>query len=225
MNNRFVLVMMACVVAFGGLFWFNKYRSSSDNSGKSSASQPSNHQFGDGKKAVTLIEYGDYQCPACFSYESTIKQVRDKYKDTINLQFRNFPLTQIHQNAMAGHRAVEAASLQGKFWEMHDLIFERSHQFNSEGKVSETEWTAASNPQPFFERYAEQLNLDVNKFKEDMKSEKVNGVINADLKAGRAVGADSTPTFVLQGKKINENPRDLAGFSRLIDDAIASAKK
>lgn len=223
MNNRFVLIMAAFIVAFAGLFWFNKNKAAKTDGGNTSNAQPSNHQYGDGKKSVTLIEYGDYQCPACYQWEPIVQKLRDKYKDSVNFQFRNFPLQQ-HQNARAAHRAAEAASLQGKFWEMHDLLFEHSHQLTDKGLV-EIEWAVASNPQPFFEQYSQQLGLDAVKFKQDMLSNSVNDLITADYQSGTDIGAKSTPTFVLQGKKLEENPRDLNEFSKLLDDAIAATKK
>ncbi|HSX45340.1 MAG TPA: thioredoxin domain-containing protein [Candidatus Saccharimonadales bacterium] len=225
MNNRFALIMAACIVAFAGIFWFNKHKTTTHSGSKSSTTQPSNHQYGDGKKAVTLIEYGDLQCPACYYYEPIVEKIRDKYKDSINFQFRNFPLVQIHQNAMAAHRAVEAASIQGKFWQMHDLLYQHAHQVDDKGSVSDIEWTTTTNPQTYFDQYAAQLGLNVSKFDQDMRSDGVNNVINADMAAGDAIGANSTPTFVLQGKKLDENPRDLNSFSKLIDDAIAAVKK
>ncbi len=212
MSNRFVFIMAACIVIFGGIFWFNKHKTATKNSGSSAIGQTSNHLYGDGKKNVTLIEYGDLQCPACGAYFPIVKQLKETYKSDITFQYRNFPLVQIHQNAMAAHRAVEAASNQNKFWEMHDLLY-----------TNQKEWVNLSDPTPAFESYASSLGLDIAKFKTDVVSDQVNSTINADIAAGQALGANSTPTFILQGKKIDENPRDYDSFSKLISDAITAA--
>jgi len=207
MNKRFVLILVGVAVVLGGLFWLTRDEASAPQS----QTQPSSHTYGEGAKAVTLVEYGDFQCPACGAYFPVIKQLKEEYKADITFQFRHFPLVQIHPNAMAAHRAAEAAAMQDKFWEMHDLLYENQQS-----------WSTASNPARIFEDYAVNLSLNVEKFRQDVASITVNDIINADLKAGQALGADSTPTFVLDGKKLEEIPRDYEGFKKLIDDTIAA---
>lgn len=210
MNNRFVIILVVVVAIFAGAFFFTKHKSSTSTGGKANSSaQPSNHTVGSGKSGVVLVEYGDYQCPACGQYYPIVKQVVEAHKNDITFQFRNFPLVQIHQNAFAAARAAEAASLQNKFWEMHDALYENQQT-----------WGSASSPNTYFEAYAKQLGLDVEKFKTDMGSSQVSDVINADIAEGQKLGANSTPTFVLNGKKLDQNPRSLDEFNKLIDDAI-----
>src|ERR1700732_727066 len=141
MSKRFLLILAACAIGLGLIFWFTR-----DKSGSSSSSntQPTNHLFGEGKKGVTLTEYGDYECPICGSYYPTLKQVAEKYKTDIYFQFRNLPLVQIHKNAFAAARAAEAAGLQNKFWEMHDKLYDTQDPNGSRG------WVASSDPMPFF---------------------------------------------------------------------------
>jgi protein-disulfide isomerase len=167
--------------------------------------------MGDNTKKVTLVEYGDYQCPACGAYYPIVKQITDKYSKDIQFQFRNFPLSQIHQNARAGARAAEAAAKQNKYWEMHDLLYEQQKS-----------WESSTNVAAIFETYATQLGLNMTKYKADFGSNEVNDIINADYAEGVRLGVDSTPSFFLQGKKI-ENPQSLDAFSKLIDDAIKKA--
>lgn len=216
MNNRFILILAILIIGFGGIFWINKTKKSSTGS---SNVQPTNHTRGTGSSGVVLTEYGDFECPACYSYEPLIIAVVEKYKGIITFQYRNFPLTQIHQNALASHRAAEAAAKQGKFWEMHDLLISRSHQQDSQGKTAKAEWTATTNPAPFFEQYAQSLGLDMVKFKADMNSSEVNDLINADREAGNKLGATGTPTFAINGEKI-ETPKNIEEFSKVIDEAI-----
>ena len=116
----------------------------------------------------------------------------------------------IHPNARAAHRAGEAASNQGKFWEMHDLLYENQQS-----------WTNLSNVTSVFEGYAQQLELNMEQYKADVAKASTNDIINADITEGQKLKVTSTPTFFINGVRIEENPRDVAGFAKLIDKAIA----
>lgn len=207
MKSRFSLILIACVVIFGGILIFSKKDAKSPN-GSNSSTQLSNHVRGDGNKKVTLTEYGDFECPACSAYYPLVEQVFEKYKGDITFQFRNFPLRQIHQHAMVAHRAGEAADKQGKFWEMYALLYQNHDT-----------WTQQPDPTSTFRSYAQSLNLDMAKYDADFKSEAVNAQINADIAEGTKLGVNSTPTFFVDGKKI-ENPRDVDSFNKVIEDAI-----
>lgn len=211
MNKRFILTVLAVIAAMVGVFLLTREEAGAPDGGSDNAAQTSNHTQGEGTAGVTLVEYGDFQCPACGAYYPIVKEVKAKYGDQITFQFRHFPLSQIHPNAFAAHRAAEAAGLQGKFFEMHDLLYERQQA-----------WSTANNPVDTFNTYAEELGLDMEKFRQDFSSAAVNATINADIKAGQDIGATSTPTFVLNGQKLNELPRDQEGFNQLIEDAIAA---
>jgi protein-disulfide isomerase len=213
MSNRFLAIVLIIVAIFVGLLFVGKKDASAPTGNNSATTvQPTNHTEGKGTSGVTLTEYGDFQCPACGAYYPIVKQVQQKYGDQITFQFRNFPLS-IHQNARAAHRAAEAADKQGKFWEMHDMLYERQKS-----------WESSSNPAAIFEGYASELGLNIDQFKADVASSAINDIINADVQAGQALKITATPTFAINGKKI-DNPRDIEGFYKLIDDAIASAKK
>lgn len=214
MNKQFIAVLVVVILGLFGVFALTK--KSTDNSGSnssSSSSQLSEHKTGAGKKGVTLIEYGDYQCPVCKSYYPLVKQVQQAYGDDLTFQFRNFPLTQIHPHAFEAARAAEAASLQGKFWEMHDLLYE-----------NQDTWAQSSSPSTIFDTYAGQLGLNLDKFKADETSEQVASTINADEKEALKLGANGTPTFVINGTKVDNNPTDLKSFKQLIDNAIANTQ-
>ncbi len=216
MSKRFVAIIIAIVVGLGAVFWFTSKNSPSSTSNNSNAT-PSNHVFGKGTKAVTLTEYGDYECPACYSYEPIVEQIRAKYENDIFFKFRNFPIVSKHPNAFAGARAAEAAALQGKFWEMHDKLYQNQ---DPNGQVG---WVASSTPLTFFTQFAQQLGLDINKFKQDYSSSAVNDVINADMSAGRQFGVNATPTFDLDGRKVETTEvASQAAFFKLIDQEIAA---
>lgn len=213
MDKRFLIVLAALVVLFGGFVWFSKSKEKAKAPSGGNESLVTSHVQGAGKKNVTLVEYGDFQCPACGAYFPIVEQVRKKYGDDIKFQFRNFPLVQVHQNAMAGHRAAEAANMQGKFWDMYELLY-----------TNQQSWSNTTNPTAVMEQYAAQIGLDINKFKQDYSSSKVNDIINADISSGQSLNVSSTPTFFLNGKKLDPSPdRSVEAFSKLIDDAINSS--
>lgn len=212
MDKRFWAIVGLIILAFLGLVFFN-------NNKKTTTVNPTNHVSGKLDSKVTLLEYGDYQCPACESFSPVTQQVREKYKDQIKFQFRNLPLSQIHQNAYAAARAAEAAGKQNKFWEMHDLLYNASNW---------QAWTEATNANNYFDQYAKQLGLNVTKFKADFKSEAINDMIKADVTEFDKTGEQkATPAYFLNGKKIDssklldaQGQPSLEAFSRLIDAAL-----
>jgi protein-disulfide isomerase len=206
MDKRFWAIIGVIIAVFAGILLFGGNKE--DKSGASNA-KPTSHLVGNTASKVKLVEYGDYQCPYCAAFNPIVNQVIEKYKDKISFQYRNYPLTQIHKNATSSARAAEAADEQGKFWEMHDLIF--AHQ---------SDWEQSSNASSIFEGYAKQLGLNVTKFKKDAASSAVNNRINADkAEFNKTKEAASTPTFFLNGKKIQPEAT-LEGFSKLIDAAL-----
>jgi protein-disulfide isomerase len=205
MNKKFIVIVLG--LAAVGLLIYST--SSSKKSSGTASSLASNHVMGDNKAGVTLIEYGDYECPACGAYYPIVKEVVTTYKTDILFQFRNFPLDQIHQNARAGARAAEAAAKQNKFWEMHDKLYETQKDWSQSGSVT-----------TYFEQLASQIGLDINTYKNDYISASVNNLINADVKEAQKLGASGTPTFELNGSKLSQNPQSLDDFKKLIADAI-----
>lgn len=208
MSKQFWGVILAIVVVFVGIIMVSGNKSDNGNK-NSNSSALTQHTTGKGTSGVTIVEYGDYQCPSCGQYHPTIKQVLAKYGDQIKFQFRNFPLTSIHQNAFAAARAAEAAALQGKFWEMHDMLYE-----------TQESWSSSSDPTKIFDQFAQQLGLNVDQFKKDYGSNKVNDAINADLAEGTKLKITGTPTFFVNGKQ-TQIDNSVEGFSKVIDAAIA----
>jgi protein-disulfide isomerase len=206
MDKRFFAILGAIIIIFIGVVFFT-HRGSSNNA--ASNAKATSHVEGKGSTGVKLVEYGDYECPACGEYYQPVHQTFQKYKKQIYFQFRNFPLTHIHQNAFTAARAAEAAGLQGKYFGMHDKLY-----------ANRTQWIEASDPYSYFQNYARQLGLDLKQFKKDFGSSKVNAKINADKAKGQKLGINATPTFYLDGKKLkNPNPT-VQTFSKLINKAI-----
>jgi len=209
MGNRFIIVLVACAVLFFGLLVFNK----KDEPGTSDTNvSASTHTQGNGP--VTLVEYGDFECPGCARFYPILKEVKQKYGDKITFQYRNFPLTQIHQNAMAAHRAAEAADKQGKFFEMHDLLFENRNSWIAQSGATTAQAIT------IFEQYAQRLGLNVEQFKQDVNSSAVNAVIQADIRAGQDARVTSTPSFILDGTKLEDARDTIDYFSEKIDEAL-----
>lgn len=141
---------------------------------------------------VTVVEFGDYQCPACGYEYPILKQLVDTYKKNpnFNFVFKNFPLPQ-HQNAPAAAEAAEAAGEQGKYWEMHDALYE--HQ---------KDWVDVASPLSLFTGYAQTLGLDVPKFQTAIQGEKFKNKINKDVQDGQLIAINATPTIFVNGEKL-----------------------
>lgn len=150
-----------------------------------------------------LIEYSDFQCPACAAYYPMVKAIVNDLGDNIYFEYRHFPLPQ-HHNASLAAQAAEAAGRQGKFWEMHDKIFD-----------NQTSWSEKPNPKQEFVNYAESLNLNINQFNSDIDSKAAIDSVKNSYAAGVSDQVDSTPTFLLNDKKI-ANPRSLEEFKQII---------
>lgn len=213
MSKGFWAVIAAIVLLFVGLAVFGGNDKAKDSgSGKDGKnSSLSNNVLGKGTSGVTLVEYGDYECPYCVAAAPVVKAGVAAFGDKIKFQFRNFPLTNIHRNAFAAARAAEAAALQGKFWEMHDSLYDASNNLA---------WTKATNPNTFFEQYAKSIGLDVEQYKKDFASSQVNDTVNADMEEGNRLKITGTPTFFINGKKVTIEPT-IDSFNKAVNEALA----
>lgn len=212
MKNIGSLIAMALLVIFigagiVGLVWLIAKNSSTAVSGGTAAPiSASDHVIGNPQAAVTLIEYSDLQCPACAAYYPLIKQVTSTMGNAVYFAYRHFPLAQ-HANARLAAQATEAAALQGKFWEMHDYLFERQQT-----------WADMKDPLDEFVKYAAAIGLDAEMFRADIASDAVKAKVQSDMNSGIAAGVNSTPSFYLNGKRI-QNPTSLEAFRVLIEQA------
>lgn len=189
MDRRFLAILGAVIIIFIGIFAVSQHSNNKSGTGTNTNSQTTKHVEGQGSAGVTLVEYGDYECPVCKEYYPALKQAAANYSSQIYFQFKNLPLTSIHPNAFAAARAAEAAGLQNKYWQMHDKLYE-----------NQNDWVSTSNPQSIFDQYAQAIGLNVPQFNTDYASGKVNDAINADLSAfGKTGQQEATPTFFLDG--------------------------
>lgn len=146
------------------------------------------HKTGTG--TVQMVEFGDYQCPACGAAYPNVKKLLADYTGQITFYFRNFPLVTLHQNANIGALAAEAAGDQGKYWEMHDKLYE-----------TQTAWSELSDPTDTFVTYAKAIGIDSDKFKTALNNKTFQSVIDQDTADGNALGINATPTFYFNGVK------------------------
>ena len=155
---------------------------------------------------VTIVEWSDFQCPFCNRALPTLQQIQAEYGDRVRIVFKHLPLS-IHPQAPAAHAASEAAHRQGKFWEMHDKIFENQRDLKPET----------------FERYAAELGLDVDRFKRDVASESVRQRLDEDQKQASALGVTGTPAFFINGRFLS-GAQPFANFKRVIDGELDKKK-
>lgn len=226
MSKRAWIIFGAiCIVLLGGLVYVSSKDRIDVSNVDANAVQPAaeqsgniaDHVFGKADSKVVLVEYGDFQCPGCGAAFAPIKAASEKYKDQLAFVFRNFPLTSLHPNARTAAAAAEAAGLQGKYWEMHDKLYENQDAW---GSLSSSERTN------FFATYAQGLGLNVDRFKVDLAGADANKKINFDQALGKKLGVTSTPTFFLNGKKV-ENIFGQNGRidPEMLDKALADALK
>jgi len=149
------------------------------------------HAVGDAKAPVTLEEFGDFQCPPCGLLHPVLKIMEQEFGPQLRVIFREHPLVPTHQHALAAARSAEAAGMQGKFWQMHDLIYE-----------NQKTWSNAFDVRPIFEGYATKIGLDLEKFKRDLSSETVSQRIFLDGKRARSLGVQGTPTVFMNGREV-----------------------
>lgn len=207
MSKRFTLILLACVAIFFGVLITTKDKANAPTD-SGNTKRLTNHVVTAPHSVVTLTEYGDFECPACYQYYPIVEQLREKYKDQLTFQFRNYPLIEIHQNALISAKAAEAADKQGKFWEMYKILYE-----------NQPDWSKSSSPQTLFESFASQLGMDIQKFRDDMKSDEVNSLVQADRSDAKLQKFSGTPTFLVDGKKI-DTPSSFEAFDQLLDNAI-----
>jgi protein-disulfide isomerase len=152
---------------------------------------PNPHARGGERAAVTLEEFSDFQCPACGGLDPGLRKISRDYGERVRWVFRNFPLTTIHKYAFISARAAEAAGAQGKFWEMHDILYD-----------NQKEWVEASEPRDLFASYASRLGLDVQRFRADLERQDLAERIMADLNRGNSLGVRGTPTIFVNGREL-----------------------
>lgn len=168
------------------------------------------HATGPADAPATLEEFGDFECPPCGILHPILKTMEHDFGPRLRIIFREFPLVPNHQHALAAARAAEAAGLQGKFWEMHDMIYE-----------TQNAWHEAFDVRPIFEGYATKIGLDLDRFRRDINSDVVQQRIFLDGKRGHSLGVKGTPTVFLNGREVPFESLEPDKLRALINTALA----
>jgi protein-disulfide isomerase len=192
------------LVAAAGLYTFTGRAASEPSSAPAPGS--SDISYGPTDAHQLVIEYSDFQCPFCSQYAKIMAQLRQEYGDRVRFVFRFFPLSN-HEYGMISARAAYAAFLQGKFWEMHDLLFD-----------NQKEWSESSDPIPYFDSYAKSLGLDIEQFHRDMDAQSTTDFINSQADAGTVAGVTHTPWFVVGDRSVL--PLSIEEFRKLIEAGL-----
>ena len=204
-----VLIVWGLIVAMNKSLPDNIYQPRLGNPPPLNASD---HIRGSESAPITIIEYSDFQCPACEAYYPLVEKLMSESTSTIRFVYRHFPLIK-HQNANTSATASEAAGKQGKFWEMYRLLFDNQ-------KI----WENSPDARAIFEDYAKQLGLNIDQFKKDYDSADIVNKIKIDLDGGISIGVNGTPTFFINGKGIN-NPRSYDEFKTIVKKIATSGAK
>lgn len=181
------IIFASAVILMAGSFLYANYASNKANEGVTLSS----HVKGNADASVTLTEYSDFQCPACAQFYPLVQDLLKQYGDRIAFEYKHFPLISIHPYAVPAAKAAEAAGVQGKFFEMHDMLFENQNA-----------WAKSATPQVFFAQYAEELGLDVVLFKQHMRASVIEDVIEAQFNEAQGLGLTGTPSFFLNGERM-----------------------
>ena len=216
MNTKRTIFWIAFVIVLGLIIWglivaMNKAPANPNGlppGTPAAVSTTTDHIEGPADAPVTLIEYGDFQCPACAEYAPIVEQLSTSSTTPLQLVFRNFPLPQ-HANALISAQAAGAAGLQGKFWGMYQLLYAGQSAWENDSDAD---------ARTVFAGYAAQLGLNAAQFAGDIDSPAVKAKIQSDLAEGQSLGIDYTPTFFLNGNAI-QNPQGYDAFKAVIDAA------
>ena len=147
------------------------------------------HTQGSAQASVTLVEYGDYECPHCGRAHSIVKDVQRRLEAKLRFVVRNFPLAEMHPHAQHAAEAAEAAAGQDRFWEMHDALFEHQRSLDD----------------PHLVQYAQTLGLDLQRFQQDLTSHAYAGRVREDFRSGVRSGVNGTPTFFINGVRHDDS--------------------
>ncbi|HJZ82583.1 MAG TPA: thioredoxin domain-containing protein [Pyrinomonadaceae bacterium] len=216
----FAIIAIVLIAAVAGAFMLMRSRQSGN--GNNSTPDPATtaegaqppHVRGNPNAPVTLEEFGDFQCPTCGTYYVELKKIEGEYGDRLKVIFRELPLAGMHEHALMAAQAAEAAGLQGKFWEMHDKLYE-----------NQTTWGTAKDLVPVFVDYARQIGLNPDQFMKDLNGEQVAQRIFQDGKRAHSFGFKGTPSFLVNGREAKDDQWKPEGLRQMINDALKAAGK
>lgn len=211
-------VLVAAVAGTWMLLRSQKSSNSANNASPPSGVEPSGaeppHIRGNPNAPVTMEEFADFQCPTCGVYYFELKKMESEFGDRLRVIFRERPLIPPHEHALIAAQAAEAAGLQGRFWEMHDKLYE-----------NQKAWSEARDLVPILVDYAKQIGLDTDRFMKDLNGEDVAKRIFQDGKRAHALNVNGTPTFYVNGKEARDEQWKPEGLRAMINQALREAGK
>ena len=209
----FIIVVTVALITFGSGFALYRAKKLTAPSAPTSGPASGNHVRGGKSAVVTIEEFGDFQCPPCSVMASLLKQLEEEQGSRLQMIFHHFPLA-IHAHARAAALVAEAAHEQGRFWEMHDLLYKE-----------QALWAKAPEVDPLFEGYARTIGLDVERFKKDLAKPEVAARVDADQKLGTSRGVISTPTLFLNNVALKPDALNPAALHKAIETALEEKDK
>ena len=214
----FAIIALALIGALAvAVMLLRSQRSGTSNNPTPDSSTPAGaeppHIRGNPNAPVTLEEFADFQCGACGAYYPELKKIESEFGDRLRVIFRERPLVPTHEHALIAAQAAEAAGAQGRFWEMHDKLYE-----------NQKAWSEAKDVVPMLVDYAKQIGLDPDRFMRDLNGEVVAARIFQDGKRAHALGINGTPTFLVNGKEAKDESWKPDGLRAMIKQALSGAK-
>jgi len=203
------VILVVAGFAAGAGFWLGRRAESLS----SDSSAVRGHVLGKSQAPITLVEYGDYECPPCASFAPMVEKLLEKYPESIQYEYRHFPLTGLHPGAMRAAMAAEAAGQQGKFWEMHKLLLA------NQGKLIRD-----PNAESDLVEMGKLIDVDAESFGNSLRSPDIEQKIGKQIAQAKSEGIGGVPTFLINGTKIEQNPNSFEGFDALILDELKRLK-
>jgi protein-disulfide isomerase len=207
-----IVIVLAVGVAAGAAVFLSRSSEQPTEASTSAGTLPNHveikgggHVRGSDKAQLTLVEFGDYQCPSCGAYHPFVKEVLNRYPDKVKLEFHHYPLVTIHPNSFAAAKAVEAAGEQGHYWEMHDAVFEYQNA-----------WSDKPDPKPIFAALANRIGINGTILVQTMESPEIQARILKDIERGETVKIEAVPTFFINGERVHIT-LSMEDFAQVID--------
>lgn len=214
-----IAIVLCSAIVVAALLLRKPRQTTSQLSSQPGTSKPSGPQpganpprsKGNPNAPVTIEEFGDLQCPPCAALYPELEKIEKEYGERVRVVFRHFPLTQMHPYALEAAQAAEAAGEQGKFWEMHNWMYQQQEN-----------WSTAPNARQMFLQQAQNMGLNVEKFRQDMNSAEVKQRIIQDYNRGVSLGVQGTPTLFINGRQVTQEQMTDEGIHGLINSSLAA---
>ncbi|HMF55544.1 MAG TPA: thioredoxin domain-containing protein [Pyrinomonadaceae bacterium] len=206
----FLIIGAVLIIAAGSVYWLvrkskqNGLANTNVNAQSNTASDA--HVRGNASAPVTVEEFGDFQCPPCGRMYPELKKIEQEFGEKIKVVFHNFPIVSQHKFAMIAAEAAEAAGFQGKYWEMHDKLYENQQA-----------WATSDDPGPAFIGYAREIGLDLERFTRDMNGPEAKRRVESDMRDGETRGVQATPTFLVNGRMLRPEATSPDGLRTAIN--------